>query len=125
MLALGANCMVAAPSKTPRIYWRDSGLLHALTNVADLDGLYRQPWLGQSWKGFDIEQALSTLMASGRREQAFYFRTSDGHELDRLNATADLIDATRRFLVCRIASKIETDRLLVTHLSGWLRQLAA
>jgi hypothetical protein len=46
-------------------------------------------------------------------------------ELDRLNATADLIDAKRRVLVCRISRKIETDRLLVTHLSSWLRQLAA
>ena len=44
---------------------------------------------------------------------------------DRLNATADLIDAKRRVLVCRISRKIETDRLLVTHLYGWLRQLAA
>jgi hypothetical protein len=38
---------------------------------------------------------------------------------------ADLIDANRRILVCRISRKIETDRLLVTHLSGWLRELAA
>jgi predicted AAA+ superfamily ATPase len=137
--------------KTPRVYWRDSGLLHALMNVSDLDGLYRQPWLGQSWEGFVIEQTLSTLAASAKRAQAFYFRTSDGHELDlvldwgaerwaieikltsnpspaeldRLNATADLIDAKRRVLVCRISRKIETDRLLVSHLSGWLRQLAA
>lgn len=137
--------------KTPRVYWRDSGLLHALMNVVDLDGLYRQPWLGQSWEGFVIDQTLSTLMASGKRGQAFYFRTSDGHELDlvldwgaerwaieikltsnpspaeldRLNATADLIDAKRRVLVCRISRKIETDNLLVTHPSGWLRQLAA
>jgi predicted AAA+ superfamily ATPase len=137
--------------KTPRVYWRDSGLLHALMNVFDLDGLYRQPWLGQSWEGFVIEQTLSTLVASGKRGQAFYFRTSDGHELDlvldwgterwaieikltsnpspaeldRLNATADLVDATRRVLVCRISRKIETEKLLVTHLSGWLRQLTA
>jgi len=137
--------------KTPRVYWRDSGLLHALMNVVDLDGLYRQPWLGQSWEGFVVEQTLSSLIASGKRAQPFYFRTSDRHELDlvldwgaerwaieikltsnpspaeldRLNATADLIDAKRRVLVCRISRKIETDRLLVTHLSGWLRRLAA
>ena len=137
--------------KTPRLYWRDSGLLHALMNVVDFDGLYRQPWLCQSWEGFVIEQTLATLTASGKRARPFYFRTSDGHELDlvldrgadrwaieikltsnpstaeldRLNATADLIDATRRILVCRISRKIETDRLLVTHLSGWLKQLAA
>jgi hypothetical protein len=89
--------------------------------------LYRQPWLGQSSEGFVIEQTLSTLMAFGKRAQPFYLRTSDGHELDlvldwgaerwaveitltsnpsraepdRLNATADLIDAKRRVLLCR------------------------
>lgn len=136
--------------KTPRVYWRDSGLLHALLNVSDLDGLYRQPWLGQSWEGFVIEQTLSTLAACGRRAQSFCFRTSDGHELDlvldwgterwaieikltsdpsaaelkRLNAAADLIGAERRVLVCRIAETIETDRLVVADLSEWLRRLA-
>ena len=70
--------------KTPRVYWRDSGLLHALMNVADLDQLYRQPWLGHSWKGFVIEQTLATLAAAGKRAQPFFFRTSDGYELDLL-----------------------------------------
>ena len=68
--------------KTARVFWRDSGLLHALMNVADLDHLYRQPWLGHSWEGFVIEQTLSTLAAVGKRAQAFFFRTSDGYELD-------------------------------------------
>jgi len=70
--------------KTPRVYWRDSGLLHALMNVADLDQLYRQPWLGHSWKGFVIEQTLAILAAAGKRAQPFFFRTSDGYELDLL-----------------------------------------
>lgn len=132
--------------KTPRVFWRDSGLLHALMNVTDLDHLYRQPWLGQSWEGFIIEQTLATLDAVGKRAQPFFFRTADGHELDlvldwgterwaievkltsnpspdtidRLHKTADMIDAKRRILVCRIARKIENDRLLVINPSGWL-----
>jgi len=137
--------------KTPRIYWRDSGLLHALLNVTDLDHLYRQPWLGHSWEGFVIEQTLAALAAAGKRAQPFFFRTSDGYELDlvldwgterwaieikltsnpstdmidRLHKTADMIDARRRVLVCRIARKIENDRLLVINLSGWLKQIVA
>ena len=135
--------------KTPRILWRDSGLLHALMGVVDLEHLYRQPWLGQSWEGFVIEQTLAALSASDRRTRPYFLRTSDGHELDlvldwgterwaveikltsnpssamigRLNRTADLIDATRRVLVCRVARKIETERLLVTSLPVWLRTL--
>ena len=133
--------------KTPRVYWRDSGLLHALMGTKDIEHLYRQPWLGHSWEGFIIEQTLETLAAVGARAQAFFFRTSDGHELDlvldwgdqrwaieakltsnpstemisRLNKAGDMIDATRRILICRIARKIENDTLLVTNLAGWLK----
>jgi len=51
-------------------------------NVTDLEHLYRQPWLGQSWEGFVIEQTLATLAAAGKRAHPYFFRTSDGHELD-------------------------------------------
>jgi hypothetical protein len=135
--------------KTPRVLWRDSGLLHALMGVSDLEHLYAQPWLGQSWEGFVIEQTLGTLSAADRRATPFYFRTSDGYELDlvldwgtdrwaieikltsnpsssmidRLNMTADLIGATRRVLVCRVAHRIETEKLLVVSLPVWLKTL--
>ena len=135
--------------KTPRVYWRDSGLLHALMNVTDLEHLYRQPWLGHSWEGFVIEQTLATLLAAGKGAQPFFFHTADGYELDlvldwgthrwaveikltsdpstdmidRLHRTADMIDADKRILICRIARKIENPRLLVTNLSGWLRRI--
>ena len=135
--------------KRPRIYWRDSGLIHALMNVNDLDHLYRQPWLSQSWEGFIIEQTLAGIAAVGKRVQPFFFRTSDGYELDlvldwgterwaveikltsnpstetidRLHRTADMIHADRRILVCRIARKIENERLLVINPTGWLKRL--
>lgn len=135
--------------KRPRILWRDSGLMHALMGVNDLDHLYRQPWLGHSWEGFVIEQTLDTLSAAGLRATPFFFRTSDGYQLDlvldwgtdrwaieikltsnpsaamidRLNTTADLIDASRRVLVCRIARRIETEKLLVASLPVWLKKL--
>jgi predicted AAA+ superfamily ATPase len=117
--------------------------------VTDLDHLYRQPWLGHSWEGFVIEQTLDTLAAADLRATPYFFRTSDGYELDlvldwgtdrwaieikltsnpsaamidRLNATADLIDASRRILVCRIARKIKNDKLLVASLPVWLKKL--
>ena len=43
----------------------------------------------------------------------------------RLNQTADMIGATRRILICRIARNIETERLLVTNPHGWLKRLRA
>ena len=136
--------------KTPQLFWRDSGLLHALMGVSNLEQLYRQPWLGQSWEGFVIEQTLTTLLAADKRVQPYFLRTSDGYELDlvldwgtkrwaveikltsnpasamvdRLNQTADMIDATRRVLVCRVARKIETEQLLVASLPAWLKTLA-
>jgi predicted AAA+ superfamily ATPase len=135
--------------KRPRILWRDSGLMHALMGVTDLDHLYRQPWLGNSWEGFVIEQTLDTISAADLRATPYFFRTSDGYELDlvldwgtdrwaieikltsnpstamidRMNATADLIDASRRVLVCRIARRIETEKLLVASLPVWLKKL--
>ena len=137
--------------KRPKVYWRDSGLLHSLLNVEDREHLFSQPWVGASWEGFVIEQTLATLEAIGKRSDAYFLRTSDGYELDlvlrmgkelwaveikltsnpstgdvdRLHKTADMIKADRRFLVCRLPRKIENNRLLVTHLSGWLRRLMA
>lgn len=43
--------------------------------------------------------------------------------IDRLNKTADMIDADKRILICRIARKIENASLLVTNLSGWLKKV--
>ena len=69
--------------KTPRILWRDSGLMHALMGVSDLDHLYRQPWLGHSWEGFVIEQTRQHAFALRTCEATpYFFRTSDGYELD-------------------------------------------
>jgi uncharacterized protein len=111
--------------KSPKVYWRDSGLLHSILNVPDERALFAQPWVGASWEGFVIEQALGELTARGRSFDAYYFRTSDQHELDlvldfgterwaveiklttspgpadmhRLDLTADMIGASRRFLV--------------------------
>jgi predicted AAA+ superfamily ATPase len=113
--------------KSPKVYWRDTGLLHAQLNVSDEDVLLAQPWVGASWEGFVIEQTIGMLSSVGRPFEAFFFRTSDQHELDlvlemgnelwalevkltaspgprdmdRLDNTADMIGATRRFLVSK------------------------
>ena len=48
--------------KSPKIYFRDSGLLHALMQVKDLDDLFSRPWVGASWEGFIVEQHLTGFL---------------------------------------------------------------
>ena len=43
--------------KSPKVYWRDSGLLHSLLGGPSETALLDQPWVGASWEGFVIEQA--------------------------------------------------------------------
>src|SRR5258706_352992 len=66
--------------KAPKVYVRDTGLLHALLGVPDIDALESHPKLGASWESFAIEQL---LLHAGARE-AYYWRTQAGAELDLL-----------------------------------------
>src|SRR6266704_138639 len=66
--------------KAPKVYVRDTGLLHALLGVPDIDALESHPKLGASWESFAIEQV---LLQAGVRE-AYYWRTQAGSELDLL-----------------------------------------
>ena len=62
--------------KRPKLYWRDTGLLHALLNVRDRDTLLNRSWVGTSWEGFAIEQILAALHYTNRPFDAYYLRTS-------------------------------------------------
>lgn len=73
--------------KSPKIYIRDSGILHALLGVASPEGLQSHPKLGASWEGFCLEQILS--LAGDRA--AYFWGTHSGAELDLL-----LLHAGRR-----------------------------
>lgn len=66
--------------KAPKIYIRDSGILHALLNVPDAMALQSHPKLGASWEGFAIEEILSL---TGERD-AYFWATHGGAELDLL-----------------------------------------
>lgn len=65
--------------KSPKVYLRDSGLLHALLRVGDSDQLLGHPIAGASWEGWVIEQALA---ADGGRSGAYFYRTAAGAEID-------------------------------------------
>lgn len=135
--------------RSPRVYWRDSGLLHSLLGVEGERDLLTRPWVGASWEGFVIEQTLGRLSARGRDAGACYLRTSDGVEADlllefgserwvieiklttapgqddlaRLNRAADLVGGSRRILLTRTSRPAESARALSTNLPDFLRRL--
>jgi predicted AAA+ superfamily ATPase len=65
--------------KSPRVYIRDSGMLHTLLNIRTLEELYGHPSLGSSWEGFIVEQIIRLLPD---RWQVFFYRTGAGAEID-------------------------------------------
>ena len=71
--------------KSPKVYVRDSGLLHALLGLRDHDDLHGHPVVGASWEGFLIEQVVSI----GPYDDACFYRTAAGAELDLVVRRAD------------------------------------
>jgi predicted AAA+ superfamily ATPase len=118
--------------KAPRMYWRDSGLLHSLLGIKNQDQLWEHPSVGWSWEGFVVEQIVSTVRMLGIGADFFYFRTGDGCELDlivdtgserwgievkltsspspedlrKLAKSASLCGCTRHFLVSRTPESV-------------------
>lgn len=64
--------------RAPKVYVRDSGIVHALLGLRDLDAVLGHPVAGSSWEGFVIEQ----LIAAAPQAQASFYRTSHGAEVD-------------------------------------------
>jgi hypothetical protein len=133
--------------KSPRVYWADSGLMHALLSAPrNQRELLSQPWVGRSWEGWVISQILDHLTAGGRPFEAYHFRTSDRMELDlvlvfdrhlwaieikltstpspsnahTLQSAAELIGATQRLLISRTAETVSGREFISTNLQGAL-----
>lgn len=133
--------------KSPKIFWRDTGLLHSLWGVSGIQALLAQPGVGASWEGWCINQILAALKTAGEAFDASFFRTSDGREIDlvlkfrkglwafefkltsspgpedmkRLHDTGNLIGVDRCVLVSR-SGKIEVNPGLVsTNMRGCLK----
>lgn len=66
--------------KAPKIYFRDTGLLHALIGVQNVSELVTHPQSGASWEGFALEQVLRIAQP----DQAYFWATHQGAELDLL-----------------------------------------
>ena len=64
--------------KAPKIYFRDSGLLHSLLHIPDYHSLTGNPCIGASWEGFALEQVLQVI----RPPDAYFWSTYSGAEVD-------------------------------------------
>lgn len=64
--------------KSPKIYIRDTGVLHALLNIETMEDLFSHPIYGSSYEGYVIEN----ILTQASRWQAHFFRTSNGAEID-------------------------------------------
>ncbi len=66
--------------KSPKVYVRDSGLLHSLLGISDRRDLEYHPKVGASWEGYAVEEVLKSF----RPDEAYYWATYNGAELDLL-----------------------------------------
>lgn len=135
--------------KSPKIYWRDSGLLHAQLGVTNRTELLRHPRVGASWEGFVMEQILGVLSSRGVEANPYFFRTSDRHELDlllevgaqlwafevkltsspspadvrRLEKTAAMVDANRAILVSNVKQPSAGKQVISCNLPDLLAEI--
>jgi len=133
--------------KSPKLYWRDSGLLHSLLQISKFEDLLAQPWVGVSWESWIIEQILIFLNIYGfSYDGPYYLRTNDGYEIDlifslkgimyaveiklssspsmedreRIEKAARMINADRKILISRTPDHIESKDFVSTNLRGFL-----
>ncbi len=136
-------------TRSPKVYLRDTGLLHSLLRIGSRTELLRHPAGGASWEGFAIEQLLGALGASGAEPEAHFLRTGDGYEIDllltvgavtaaieiklsasvppqtlaRLERAADMVSAEHRYVVCRTSRPAANSTRGVLDLAAAIKRL--
>lgn len=72
--------------KSPKIYFRDTGILHSMQNIGTFDELQSNPYLGHSWEAFAVEQ----IIAQKPDEfSPYFYRTAAGAEIDLILKTGN------------------------------------
>lgn len=115
--------------KSPKIYFRDSGLLHQLLGIRTKEDLLSHPKCGASWEGYIIE----ALLTGGQPDEAYFWATYAGAEIDlllfksgrRIGVEIKRADAPRLTPSMRSAlTDLSLDRLLVIYPGGRSYRLA-
>ncbi|MGA2490521.1 MAG: ATP-binding protein [Anaerolineales bacterium] len=106
--------------KSPKVYFRDSGLLHYLLGIRSNLDLQNHPKSGASWEGYAIEEVLKAVVP----DEAYYWATHNGAELDllllkdgrRIGVECKRVDAPRLSLSMRTALEdLELERIFVIY----------
>ena len=133
--------------KSPKIYVRDTGLLHHLLRIQQFEQLQGHPSIGASWEGYVIEQI---IREAAEFSDFYYYRTKDGAEVDFAFSEAGVLkqlieckwgdNKPHRALVSFAAQFPDTDavqivynlrqeefrnRIRIVDAATWLAQLAA
>lgn len=101
--------------KSPKLYLRDTGLLHHLLNIDSLETLSNHPIRGASWETFVIEDLIRREHLAHPHSQSFFWRTAAGAEIDLVIERGD-----RRYAV-----EIKTARAASSHLARSIKVIAA
>lgn len=81
-------------TKTPKFYYRDTGILHFLLNVQNLESLAVSPYRGFSFEGWGVEELIRKYQrVRTGNVQFFFYRTATGEEIDLLVETGQGLDA--------------------------------
>ena len=116
--------------RAPKIYLRDSGLLHALLGIANQRDVEHHPKVGASWEGYAVEEVLKALQP----DEAYYWATYSGAEIDlvlfkrsrRIGVECKRADAPTLTPSMRIAmADLKLDELLVVYPGDKRYSLAA
>lgn len=89
--------------KTPKVYLRDTGILHTLLRIADADDLLGHPIYGSSWEGYVLEQVLGHI---GTDWEVSFYRTSAGAECDLILQRGKTLFA----IECKVSTAPEPTR---------------
>ena len=109
--------------KSPKIYIRDSGLLHQLLGIESEKALLTHPKIGASWEGFVIEQ----ILAAEPHDEAYFWATHQGAEIDLILRRGDRLlgieckraDAPRMTPSVRTAlDELELERVAIVYPHG-------
>lgn len=132
--------------KSPRVYIRDSGLLHSLLGLTSFEALFNHIILGASWEGFVIEQIVANLKEDF---QPYFYRTQHGAECDLLlefngkilaaieikhssnpsvskgfRISMEDTRAEQGFIICNVATNYKADEnITVTNLAHFLSEI--